>query len=97
MELLSAYNLVSAADSFQMFFMYRARGPESIWVPIGRLDWFWRGTASRTGGPLNHGWTGPTDAASSMNPSGAPSSTFPQWGQGQVLLPFPICPTLPTS
>jgi hypothetical protein len=25
--------------------MYRPSGSESIWVPIGKLDWFWRGTA----------------------------------------------------
>lgn len=95
-ELTPDYDLVSRADNFQMYFMYRPRGPESIWVPIGKLDWFWRGTASRTGNPIiNHGWTGPTDAASSTAPGGAPSVTFPQWGQ--VLFPGATCPTLPTT
>lgn len=95
--LSSAFDIVSAADSLRMYFMYRPKGAESIWVPIGRLDWFWQGTASRTGNPLvNHGWTGPTNAANSINPAGAAASVFPEWPQT-----FPSegtsCPTLPSS
>jgi hypothetical protein len=91
----SAYNLVSAAATFAIYFMYRPGGSQSIWVPLGKLNWFWRGTASRTGNPLvNHGWLGPTDAAASAAPTGTASSTFPQWSQ--VMLPDPNCPTLPT-
>jgi hypothetical protein len=95
-KLTPTFDLVSAGDSARMYFMYRPKGAESIWVPIGRLDWFWQGTASRTGNPLvNHGWTGPTNAANSASPTGAGTSVFPVWSQT-----FPTgaaCPILPSN
>jgi hypothetical protein len=95
-ELVPAFTLVTRSDIFRMHFMYRPAGTESIWVPIGKLDWFWNGTATRNGNPLvNHGWTGPTNSTFSASPIGSTSSDFPQWGT--VLSAPEPCPTLPTQ
>ncbi|MGH3522075.1 MAG: hypothetical protein ACRDU4_04410 [Mycobacterium sp.] len=94
----TAITAASATDNFQMFFLYRPRGLNSIWVPIGKLNnWLWTGSATQTGNPapFSHGWTGPTNPASSLNPSGGSSSTFPVWSHT-----YPTqqgCPALPTN
>lgn len=94
--LTPGFTLVTRADNFQMYFMYRPAGVESIWVPIGKLDWFWNGTATRNGNPLvNHGWTGPTNSSFSPSPTGSANSEFPQW---QSVLPsVDPCDPLPTQ
>jgi hypothetical protein len=79
-----------------MYFMYRPAGTESIWVPIGEMDWFWNGTATRNGNPLiNHGWTGPTNSSFSPAPTGAASSVFPEWNA--VITAEESCASLPTQ
>jgi hypothetical protein len=89
-------DLVTRSDNFQMYFMYRPAGTESIWVPIGEMDWFWNGTATRNGNPLiNHGWTGPTNSSFSPAPTGAASSVFPEWNA--VATAEESCASLPTQ
>lgn len=69
--------LVSAADTLKMHFMYRPAGQESIWVPIGRMTWFWNATARRTG-PQAADWDMVFESAS-VNPTGTTASEFPVW------------------
>jgi hypothetical protein len=85
--LLWIYSAVTRDDAFQMYFMYRPDAEGAIWVPIGRVDWFWWGRSERTSfsGP-NNGWSDPVKFVTSdwlENPTGfsyelfAPG--FPQW------------------
>jgi hypothetical protein len=67
--------------------MYQPDADGAIWVPLGRLDWFWWGKTERTG-PFNqnNGWTDPVKFVSSdwaENPPGFSyelfAVPFPQW------------------
>lgn len=92
------FSEVEVDAQFEMYFMYRPSGSTSIWVPLGQMDWFYEGTATKTGSPTNgnHGWE-LDDGDASVHPTGAPSSEFPEWSQALDTLPTASCPSIPTN
>ena len=85
--LLPSYTAVTRDDAFQMYFMYKPDADEAIWVPIGRVDWFWWGISERTSLTGRHnGWSDPIKFVTSdwlENPIGSSYEVFalgfPQW------------------
>jgi hypothetical protein len=52
---------------------------DTIWVALGRLDWWWSAGATRSGTPGTNVWTGPIGPKSDTNPAGAPTTDLPTW------------------
>jgi hypothetical protein len=78
---------------FRMYFMYRPGGFHSIWVPIGRLDWFANAAAARVGTPSV--WQ-PVSSSWSVNPSTAGSyPNHPTWVE--VEPSDDPCPSVPAN
>jgi hypothetical protein len=99
-RLTSQLAMVSRADQFKIFMMYRPSGPQSIWVPLGNLAWRWNGKSIRTNLNsddilLREGWTNPNPAASSVD-AGQLSPVFPTW---TAAIPYPqsACTPLPSQ
>jgi hypothetical protein len=71
----SGADYVSANDQFDTFLMFMPSAPNSIWVPLGRIQWYWAGTAAVNGSSWNYvPWSSPHGSAVSTN-----FNYFPQW------------------
>lgn len=91
---LGATDSAASMDSdFDMYFMYRPAGLYSIWVPIGRLDWFFRTSVARQGSPGV--WQLLSADASLNSPSGGAHSAFPTWVG--VYASSESCPNVPAT
>lgn len=70
-------NRKSSDESFKYFLMYQSDKADSIWIPIGVLEWNWNGVATKG----VSGWsllvTG--RAPNSVNPVGGETFEFPLW------------------
>jgi hypothetical protein len=90
------FNLLTRADTLQMFFMYRPGGSESIWVPVGVYSWGWGGTATRLNpqDTTSNVWTLASSHQSTPG-VGKVAPTFPVWFD--ILYPDPGCPALPSQ
>jgi hypothetical protein len=84
-------------DVFKMYFMYRPRGKTgsdstSIWVPLGKLTWYWTATLRNAGYPDSNAWNllaFNRDAAQIT----AGGKDFPEWSN--VHFPNDSCPAIP--
>lgn len=76
MGLSSNRKRVSFDDQFVYFIMYQSDKLDSIWVPIGKLPWSCKGTATKglTSWSVTVGSTG-----NSIAPSGSETLDFPEW------------------
>jgi hypothetical protein len=73
---------VTLKNQFKMYFMYKPKGADSIWVTLGRLNWYCSGETTRTahiGPPAIDNWSDPTAVSSSKDPSGVLSTELPIW------------------
>jgi hypothetical protein len=92
----SPYTHAQLTFSASMQFMYRPSGAESIWVPLGGVDWTTNGQAERSQ-PYNtpdYGWvlqSGSSTATSNFEP------VFPEWTAVYPSNGLPNCATLPTN
>jgi hypothetical protein len=65
----------SADDNFELYLMYRPTG--GIWVTLRKLEWHWKGSASKD---VAGNWTldsGSTSA--SVDPGSSDSTELPEW------------------
>jgi hypothetical protein len=63
--------------TFKLYLMYKPAGADSIWVPLGLLNWGWSGAAHSADGGTS--WTKTSGAHNANNPSGAKTGEFPTW------------------
>lgn len=67
---------IARADYYMAYLMYQPDSPGSIWITIGRLDWFWTYSATRSTWVSN--WT-MIGSNSSISPTGEASVQLPEW------------------
>jgi hypothetical protein len=74
---LSGGNLssVTTNQQFQMFLMYQPSGANSIWVTLQQVNWNWAASIAFANGA----WGMPTGTSFLANPTGARSTSLPQW------------------
>jgi hypothetical protein len=94
-ELRPQDDLVQWETVFSMYYMYRPKGDESIWVPLGMRMWGVAAQAERTGSPVPPlmGWTITLDTALIL--SKGTTTDFPQWEEFYAFDPEDPCPALP--
>jgi hypothetical protein len=94
---------VTVHDVWTTYFMYRPPGENagdstSIWVPIGKVTWFWMYKAERidTGNTHPYWQFKPGTADATGNNSGSPTQEFPEWPGvvGASVINKP-CPSIP--
>jgi hypothetical protein len=67
----------SGEDHFRIRVMYKSNAVDSIWVPLGMLDWDWKGQAKRAS--LTDAWALDGAPAFTVDPSGGDNLEFPEW------------------
>jgi hypothetical protein len=67
----------SGEDHFKIRLMYKSSAADSIWVPLGMLEWYWKGQAKRAS--LTDPWAMDGSPTLAVNPSGADNLEFPEW------------------
>jgi hypothetical protein len=87
--ILLVENLAEARfdTKFRLYFMYRPTPAtydesDSIWVTLGRLDWFCRASTQRRGAQVPEtpsNWSPPADVDFARMPRGNPSTELPRW------------------
>ncbi len=81
----------SRNDTFETYLMYKPDTFGSIWVTLCKLDWFWKGAATKD---ANGGWSLDPGSADypHTNPAGVDSTDLPQWETN-----FPALPITPEN
>lgn len=64
---------ITTDDDYTMWLMYKPASPDSVWVPLKKVNWFWNAQADG----LNRKWT--TTGNNSINPSFNDTIDFPRW------------------
>jgi hypothetical protein len=77
---------VTVTQQFKTYLMYQPPYANSIWVTLQLMSWNWNGQSALTNGV----WPTPTAfppgvPTFSANPSGADSTTLPNWGSCAVM------------
>ena len=76
---------VQAAESFQMWLMYKPLGDNSYWVPLRMLAWHWGATADHdSSNTTSANWT--LSNKSGQKDSEGDSTTYPSWVQNVTKL-----------
>ncbi len=87
--LTSGFTTMNVATfEFHMYFMYKPSGADSIWVTLGRLDWHWRASSTRSGAVAANTWSPPAGLDANSNPSGSASTELPTWTANFTSLTF---------
>lgn len=76
MPLVRGFKAGTVSMTFKIYAMYKPNGAGSIWVPLGKLDWGWSGSATSSDGGGT--WTG-SGSHTATNPSGAKTDEFVTW------------------
>jgi hypothetical protein len=87
MQLFATTEKARLEGKFRLYFMYQpspGTGDESdtIWVTLGRLDWFCRESTRRTGKrspEVAQNWSQPTNDGFPKSAVGQPSTELPRW------------------
>jgi hypothetical protein len=91
--LYQLFDTLSRSDDFKTYFLYL---PDSllgsVWVPVGRYDWSWSGTAKRDNS--NHWDTTATPTSATVPDSGSKGTDFPTYFSS--LRHAANCETLPS-
>jgi len=75
-----AWSYFDIDDHYQTWFMYKHIDKDSIWVPLGVLEWSWEASTSRNQGHGNS-WRVPIIGHVPKDPSGALTTALPLWSQ----------------
>jgi hypothetical protein len=71
----------SAADSFELYLMYKPGGLDSIWVTLAMANWSWAGQTTRIGAPASpaNNWNAVSGASMTNDANGADTTSLPTW------------------
>lgn len=78
-DLADNVNYVCANNNASLYLMYKSSKDKSIWVTLGRLDWYWRGAAKKTGDKWTKDAFLNADDFPSPAPVGVDSVELPLW------------------
>ncbi len=75
-QLLSQWDNVEVQDTATMWLMFKPEGNDSIWVPLRKVWWFWRASATNDGGAwgIDQG-----SASNSDDPESLDTTEYPEW------------------
>jgi hypothetical protein len=73
---LSNLTEYEASDTFRYWILYKSDKADSIWIPLGVLDWDWKGKATLSAGTWTLSGTG-----NAVDPSGSETLKFPEWAK----------------
>ncbi len=74
LELRSSKVEETADESFSIWLMFKPSTPNSIWVPVRKVNWYWKGNAVQSSGSWSL-----TSSTHATNPSDADSTDHPTW------------------
>ncbi len=80
-ELISGYDRVEVQDGATMWLMFKPDGYGSIWVPLRKVFWFWKGAVRTVDGMWE---LDPGSDDHSVNPESIDTTGYPEWTRNFV-------------
>jgi len=77
-ELIRAWSVLEVDDSAEIWYMFKPTG--GIPVPLRKVAWWWKGTATNEGFPFFNDWE-LLSSGSSQNPGSQDTTDHPEWDQ----------------